>query len=120
MSGVVNCCVPQHFPIPHLFDPRRTFICCVLTTIEAAEATYMPSERAKRRIRPKAEFIVPAGDIIWGIDKALQSQRRFDKHCYGRPVSTVTAATGKVKESRAVAEEVPKAVGRTRFTSQKW
>ena len=32
---------------------------------------------------------------------------------------TVTAAAKEVKESRAAAEEVPKAVGRTRFTSRK-
>ena len=78
-----------------------------------------PSERAKRRMHPKAEFVVPAGDVIRGIGMALQSQRRLNKRYYGRPVSKATAATGRVKESRAVAEDVLKAVGRTRFTRQK-
>ena len=43
------------------------------------------------------------------VGKALQPQTRLDEHCLGRP-ETVTA-TEEVKESRAVAEEVPKTVG---------
>ena len=52
---------------------------------------------------------IPAGDVIRGIGKALQPQMLSVK-LLGRPV-TVTAATEEVKESRALAEEVPKAVG---------
>ena len=103
-----------HFPLPRPFPPRRAFNCCVFTAIESAKATYYKTRavgKGQAPNTPTAEFVVPAGDVIKGIHKALQPQTRLDKHRYGRRVSTVTAATEEVKESRAVAEEVPKAVG---------
>ena len=81
--------------------------------IEVAEATYYKTqaaaEEAKSGIRPKAEFVISAGDVIRNVDEALQPQRRLVT-LLGRHV-TLTAATEEVKESRALAEEVPKAVG---------
>ena len=67
---------------------------------------HRPSEEAKSGIRPKAEFVISAGDIIWGVDEALQPQRRLVT-LLGRHV-TVTAATEEVKASRALTKRCQK------------
>ena len=70
---LVNCCVLQHFPLPCPIPPHYTFNCCVFSQTKPPKLCiirYRPSEGAKRRIRPKVEFVIPAGDVIRGIGKA--------------------------------------------------
>ena len=104
-------CSPALFD-PSSIPPRRKFDCCVLKPSKSLKPHIIrrrPPEEAKSGIRPKAEFVISAGDVIRNVDEALQPQRRLVT-LLGRHV-TLTAATEEVKESRALAEEVPKAVG---------
>ena len=53
MSGLVNCCVIMHSLLLSPFLLRRTFDCCVSTTVKAAKPRIVsrrPSESAKSRI----------------------------------------------------------------------
>ena len=85
VSGLVYCCVLRHFSIPRPFPPRRTFNCCVLKPIKPCIIRRRPC-------------LIPAGDVIRGIGKALQRQRRLVS-LLGLPVTAATIDGGGEGES---------------------
>ena len=70
------------------------------------------SEEAKSRIRAKAEFVIPASDVIRGVEKALQpAATKAVGHARSACDGDGGDGGGEGESGPGAGEEVPKAVG---------